>query len=120
MSRMKIQENAAPPAVPLPLPLDAANTWNAACMHPPVAASEHTGPGGAGCPSSGEGEGEGGGGAEMPIGELGGHPPPRGPLQEPELQQVRLVHVLDRLGLLAHRRRECGEPHRAPVEFVYQ
>src|SRR5919201_5330340 len=120
ISRMKIQENAAPPAVPPPLPLDAANTWNAACMDPPVATSEHTGPGAAGYPTSGEGEGVRSGRAEVPVGELGGHPSPRGPLQEPELQQVRLVHLLHRLGLLPHPRRPRGQPHRAPLEIVYQ
>src|SRR5437016_1968391 len=37
---------------------------------------------------------------------LGGHPPAGGALDEPELQQVRLDDVFDRVGLLPHR---CGE-----------
>ena len=42
---------------------------------------------------------------------------PRGrALQEPELQQIRLVDVLDRLGLLAERDGERREPDRAAAE----
>ena len=45
-----------------------------------------------------------------------GHAPARGPLQEAELHQVGLVDVLHRVGLLAHRRGQRGEPHRAAAE----
>jgi len=44
--------------------------------------------------------GVGQGDAEVAIRELGGYPSPRRPRQKPELDQVRLVHVFDRLGLL--------------------
>src|SRR5207237_3659801 len=42
----------------------------------------------------------------------------RGALQEAELQQVRLVDVLDRVGLLAERNRERGEADRPAAELV--
>ena len=44
--------------------------------------------------------------------------PARRALQEAELEQVRLVHVLDRVGLLAERDRERREPDRAAAELV--
>ena len=45
--------------------------------------------------------------------QLREHPPARRALQETELEQVGLVDVLDRLGLLAERDRERREPDRA-------
>src|SRR5438309_1551475 len=42
-------------------------------------------------------------GAEVLAPELGDHPSARRPLQKAELQQVRLVHVLDRVLFLAER-----------------
>src|SRR5207248_8003567 len=39
-------------------------------------------------------------------------------LEEALLKQVRLVHVLDGVGLLAHRHRQRGEPHRAALELL--
>ena len=50
----------------------------------------------------------------------GRDPAARGALEEAALEQERLVHVLDRLGLLAHRDRERGEPHRLARERAAQ
>ena len=50
--------------------------------------------------------------------ELRHDPPTRRALDEPELEQVRLVDVLDRLGLLAQRDRERREPDRAASEAL--
>ena len=41
-----------------------------------------------------------------------------GPLEETELEQVRLVDVLDRVRLLAQRDRQRGKPDRAAVEAL--
>ena len=49
--------------------------------------------------------------------EVGDHPPARGPLEEPELQEVRLVDILDRVGLLAERDRERREPDGTAAEL---
>ena len=51
--------------------------------------------------------------------ELRDRAPARRPLDEPELEQIRLVDVLDRVGLLAERDRKGGEPDRAAVEFLH-
>src|SRR6266545_1095540 len=51
--------------------------------------------------------------------ERGDRPPARRPLDEAELQQEGLEDVLDRLGLLAERDRERGQPDRAPAELVH-
>src|SRR4051812_12198650 len=53
--------------------------------------------------------GEGGG---------GGHPSARRALEEAALEQVRLVHVLDRVGLLGDGDRERREPDRAALELL--
>src|SRR4051794_34909025 len=50
--------------------------------------------------------------AEMTDRVLGGGAPAGRPLQESKLEQVRLDDVLDRVGLLADRGRQGGEPHR--------
>ena len=50
--------------------------------------------------------------------ELGDDAPARRPLQEAELEQVRLVDVLDRVRLLAERHRERREPDRAAAELL--
>ena len=50
--------------------------------------------------------------------ELGNHASARCALQEPELQQVRLVDILDRLGLFAHADRERGEPNWSTAELI--
>src|ERR671925_548571 len=47
---------------------------------------------------------------EVSDGTLGGHPTPRGPLQEAELEEIGLVHVLDGFGLLPHRGGQSREP----------
>src|ERR671935_131660 len=60
------------------------------------------------------------GAAEVAGGEFGYDPAAGRPLEEPELQQVRLDHVLDRVGLLPHRRRERREPDRTAAELVEQ
>ena len=48
----------------------------------------------------------------------GGRAAARGALDQPALQQVRLVDVLDRVLLLAHGHRERREPHRAAAELL--
>src|SRR6188508_1109689 len=42
-----------------------------------------------------------------------------GPLEETELEQIRLVDVLDRVRLLAQRDRQRGQSHRAAVEALH-
>ena len=54
-----------------------------------------------------------GGRPEVRAPELGDDPPARRALEEAELEQVRLVDVLDRVGLLAERDRERREADRA-------
>src|SRR3990172_7918924 len=46
------------------------------------------------------------------------HPPPRGPLEKSLLDEERLVHVLDRVPLLAHRRRDRFHADGAAVELL--
>src|SRR6266581_4894844 len=58
--------------------------------------------------------------AEVLIGQVGCHPSARGPSHEADLDQVRLVHVLDRLGLLRQRYGDGVEPDRAPLELLDQ
>src|SRR5438552_13148852 len=58
--------------------------------------------------------------AKVPVGPFGGHPAPGGPLQEPQLQQVGLVDVLDGLGLLADARRERRQADRPALELADQ
>ena len=48
----------------------------------------------------------------------GGDPPARGALDEPLLEQVGLVDVLDRVGLLADRDRQRGQADRAALELL--
>src|SRR5689334_12652370 len=48
----------------------------------------------------------------------GGHAPAGSALDEPALEQVGLVDVLDRVGLLGHRDRERGQAHRATLELL--
>src|SRR5881397_3958110 len=47
---------------------------------------------------------------EMTVCRFGGDPPSRSALDEPQLQQVRIVDVFDRLGLLPHRGGQRGKP----------
>src|ERR671936_1570562 len=49
--------------------------------------------------------------------EVGNHPAARRALDEAELEEVRLVDVLDRLLLLAEGDRERGEPDRPAAEL---
>ena len=49
--------------------------------------------------------------------EVGDHAAARRPLEEAELQQVRLVDVLDRVGLLAERDGEGRQPDRPAAEL---
>src|SRR6266545_2100568 len=58
------------------------------------------------------GRGAGWGEAEMGEGGGAGDPAAWRALQEAQLDQVRLGHVLDRVWLLADRHRQGGEPHR--------
>src|SRR5438046_2116826 len=60
-----------------------------------------------------------GGGPDVLAAELRHDPAARRPLQEAELEQIRLVDVLDRVGLLAERDRKGGEPDRAAVESLH-
>ena len=48
---------------------------------------------------------------------LGDHAPARGPLQQPLLEQIGLIDVLDRLLLLVDRRRQGREPDRPAGEL---
>jgi len=50
--------------------------------------------------------------------KVGDDPSSRRALQEAELEQVRLVDVLDRLGLLAERDGERRQPDRAAAEAL--
>src|SRR3990172_4218406 len=54
---------------------------------------------------------------EVAVGAFGGDAPSRGALQQPELEQVRLDHVLDGIGLLPHRRGERGKADRPAPEL---
>ena len=54
----------------------------------------------------------------MLAAELGDDPPARRALEEAELEQVRLVDVLDRVGLLAERDGERREADRAAAELL--
>ena len=54
----------------------------------------------------------------MLAAELGHDPAARRALEEAELEQVRLVDVLDRLGLLAERDRERREADRPAAELL--
>ena len=56
--------------------------------------------------------------AQVLQGAVRRHPPTRRALQEPELQQVRLHHVLDRVGLLPHRSRERGQADGPAAELL--
>ena len=53
---------------------------------------------------------------EMGIGPLGGDATSRGALQEPRLEEERLVGVLDGLGLFADGDGQRGQPDRAATE----
>src|SRR5581483_9742349 len=55
--------------------------------------------------------------ADVRAAERGDRPPARRALDVAQLQQVRLVDVLDRLLLLAERRRERRQPDRTAVEL---
>src|SRR4051812_8929406 len=46
------------------------------------------------------------------------HAAPRGALEEPALEQVGLVDILDRVGLLAHRHRERRQPDGTAAELL--
>src|SRR5581483_6936145 len=58
-------------------------------------------------------------GSEVRLSELGDDAAAGRPLQEAELQQVGLVDVLDRLGLLPERDRKRREPNRAAAEPLH-
>ena len=64
-----------------------------------------------GCPTS-----AGGREPQVPVRPRGGDAPPRGPLQQPLLEEVRLVDVLDRVGRLPHAVGEGPEAHRPALE----
>ena len=64
-----------------------------------------------GCPSS-----AGGHQAEVAVGAGGGHPAARGALEQPLLEQVRLVDVLDRVGRLPHAVGQRAEADRPALE----
>src|SRR6267143_1709696 len=55
--------------------------------------------------------------AQVPVRQLGGDSTPGGAGQEPDLDQVRLVHVLDGLGLLRQRRGDGVEADRPSFEL---
>src|SRR5436190_2097106 len=55
---------------------------------------------------------------EVPPRVRGGAPATWCALQEPALEEVRLVDVLDRVRLLLHGDRECGEADRAAAELA--
>src|SRR5439155_3808492 len=57
---------------------------------------------------------------EVSAGVVRRDAPARGPAQEPELQEVRLVDVLDGLGLLADARGERGQTDRPPAELGHE
>src|SRR6266550_2970826 len=59
-----------------------------------------------------------GSGTEVGAAERGDRAAAGRPLDEAELQEVRLVHVLDRVRLLAERRREGAEPDRATAVLL--
>src|SRR5918994_3073212 len=54
---------------------------------------------------------------EVPVGTLGRDAAPRRALEEPELEQVGLDDVFDRVGLLPHGRRQRREPDRPSAEL---
>ena len=56
----------------------------------------------------------------MPVSELGGDPASRGTRQEPDLDQVWLVHVLDRLRFLREGSGNGVEPNRPALELEDQ
>ena len=56
--------------------------------------------------------------AQVLAPESGDHPAARRSLEEPELEEVRLVDVLDGVALLAERDRERRETDRAAAELV--
>src|SRR3989441_2098810 len=58
-------------------------------------------------------------GADVRAAEPRHHAPPRGALDEPELEQVGLVDVLDRVRLLTERDGERREPDRPSLELVH-
>src|SRR3712207_1935223 len=55
--------------------------------------------------------------SEMPIRVRRRHPPARGALHEPVLHEERLVHLLDRVRVLADRGRDCVHADRASLEL---
>src|SRR5919202_1791330 len=59
-----------------------------------------------------------GGAADVLAAELRDRPAARRPLDEPELEQVRLVDVLDRVGLLAERHGKGRQPDRSALELL--
>src|SRR6266511_1727826 len=61
-----------------------------------------------------------GGLPEVGVCRRGGHAPTRGPLEEPELHQVRLVHVFHSVRLFPHGRRERGQSHRTSLELAHE
>src|ERR1700688_1535365 len=58
--------------------------------------------------------------AEVPVSELGGNPASRGARQEPDLDQVGLVHILDRLRFLREGGGNGVEPNRPALELEDQ
>src|SRR6266508_3785206 len=59
------------------------------------------------------------GGAHVRAAEPRDYAPPRRALEEPELEQVRLVDVRDRVRLLAEGDGQGGKAHRAAVEALH-
>ncbi len=54
----------------------------------------------------------------MPVRGIRGDSSPRRPREEPELEEERLVHVLDGVDFLLGGSRERREPDRAAFEFL--
>src|SRR6476619_5341396 len=57
--------------------------------------------------------------AQVLVGARGRDAASGGALDEPPLEEVRLVHVLDRVPLLAHRDRERRQSDRTTVELLH-
>src|SRR5437868_5152260 len=55
---------------------------------------------------------------EVLVGLCRGHAASRRPVEEPDLDQERLVDILERVPLLAHRRGKAAHANRPPVEFI--
>jgi hypothetical protein len=56
--------------------------------------------------------------AEMPVGRRGGDPAARSPLEEPGLEEIRLVEVLERSAVLAEGSGDRADADRAAAELL--